>query len=219
MTTLMSYVKGNGHKEEKVAVKRPPGISTFEVISGSNMPNMDGPGDLSDCYCKVSIVTGTGEYVALPVVTSVCRDNLDPVWCTFVSFPVVPDPTDRIKIEVLDEDTFTSDDYIGFVREAIGAPSVVTSMPLTLPLTLLTKVQPKRETEPCTLTFRWVSTAPAGEETALRKTIFVIRHGESIWNDAHCHMNVRCMLQQYDHELNATGIAQVRSSGVPVISD
>lgn len=200
-------------------MQRNPGNITFEIIAGANMPNTDGPGDASDCYCKVSLVTKTGEFnVALPVTTSVCRETLEPVWHTFVSFPVVPEDSDRIKIEVLDKDYY-NDDYIGFVREAVGL--LPPGSPVTRNLTLVTKVKPPRPQLPATLTFRLVSIAkyPAvspGDAapvwcTPERKTLFIIRHGESIWNEAKSHMHVVQMCSQYDHELNATGIAQVRS--------
>jgi len=41
------------------------------------------------------------QLVALPVTTSTCHESLDPVWRCFVAFPVVPLPTDRVKVRHL----------------------------------------------------------------------------------------------------------------------
>lgn len=49
------------------------------------------------------------------------------------------------------------------------------------------------------------TSAPA----VVKATLFVIRHGESKWNDAQDKQDVKGMVQQVDHELDGTGIAQV----------
>ena len=43
-----------------------------------------------------------------------------------------------------------------------------------------------------------------------RKRLFLIRHGESMWNEASESFQIHKMLTRVDHPLNKTGISQVR---------
>jgi broad specificity phosphatase PhoE len=39
-------------------------------------------------------------------------------------------------------------------------------------------------------------------------TVFLVRHGESVWNEAQGHHNFVKMFKQVDHELNQEGLQQ-----------
>ena len=93
---------------------RPKGCLTVEIVKGNNMPNMD-VGSLSDCYCIVSLWNATKEskVAQASLVTLSQDDDLDPIWKAFRSFPVTPEDTDLLKVEVYDEDYLTADDSIG----------------------------------------------------------------------------------------------------------
>ena len=52
------------------------------------------------------------------------------------------------------------------------------------------------------VTVRLASKAPGSTHTGpVRKTLFLVRHGESLWNEAQGHKNLSGMMKQYDHEL------------------
>jgi hypothetical protein len=236
---------GGGAKAvEAVALEpRARGVTTFEILSGANMPNMDasvlgvGSSDISDCYCKVSLVTSDAKLVASAELTAVCRDSLDPVWRGFVSFPCLCEAGDQLRVEVWDADFLSAHDFIGHATASVegdkGLKAAAERLPpshVDLPLVLSCDAAKKKRrltgADTTTVAVRFVSAeqfaepatiageAAGGEKGApppRKQRVFVIRHGESKWNDAQDKHDLKGMLKQVDHELDATGIDQVRA--------
>lgn len=50
-----------------------------------------------------------------------------------------------------------------------------------------------------------------GREPPLRKTVFFVRHGQSVWNKAQKDLNVLAMVSAFDHPLNAVGRQQAEA--------
>jgi len=235
----------NHSKDNGVQVPRPEGAVTFEIICGQNFPNMDAgalhattsgaQNDVSDCFCLASLVDAGGKIVATSVKTDVCWNCLDPQFHTFVSFPVVPEADDSIRVEVWDKDTTTFNDAVGTATGTLATLTEARGGSVNLVLAAARKVMPRGPGD-MTLTVRWVSTkvmadsggaateaamggiagtpgagaAGSGGGEVVKQTLFVIRHGESKWNEAQEHHDVGAMLRSVDHELDAVGIEQVR---------
>jgi len=68
----------------------------------------------------------------------------------------------------------------------------------------LSKQQSTLEGAPtdCGVWMRWIKPPPR------HKTVFFVRHGESVWNEAQRDYDLRTMLRHTDHGLNQTGLMQ-----------
>ena len=126
-------------------------------------------------------------------------------WYVYMTLPVVPEETDLLRLEVLDEDYMSKDDAIGVVLEPAHSGRLTSGQELVAELKMLTKTKPKNG-KPSTLTFRHISTLRADDPAFSQpcfKTVFVIRHGESKWNEAQEGLDVKVGSTPFEHHLPA----------------
>ena len=103
-----------------------------------------------------------------------------------------------IEIEVFDKDTYTRDDRIGTAHVPFHLLERQRGKAITTRLVMAKGVSSERRM--ASVTVRLVSKAPV-RTGPMKKTIFLVRHGESLWNEAQERKNLTGMVKQYDHEL------------------
>ena len=193
---------------------REPGSCVIEVVRASNLPNMDIV-SLTDCYVVFSFrevreVGGSSKVGAnalggVSYRTLTCNNNLNPVFGTYKEFPYIPKSTDTLLLELYDEDV------PGFPGESIGSATVTysalasTKGEIDLNIKLKTSHRNKTDRPETTITVRKVF---AGTLESDEKEIFVVRHGESKWNEAQHDKDVSGLVKQFDHELTSKGLDQ-----------
>jgi hypothetical protein len=181
----------------------------LRLVSAHNIPSLDRFSE-SDVYAIASLLEG-GKVVAT-ARWPVKPDSVHPVWDSCRCLGVTSCRA-RVRVQFYDQDeaspldltkrlTASSPDFIGEVE--VGVEDLPSSgEPLTLPLR--TKHKP-RASGPATCV---LSRAPPEAYTAPKqKTIFLIRHGESIWNQAQADKDMVAMLSDVDHPLNQLGRLQ-----------
>jgi broad specificity phosphatase PhoE len=105
-----------------------------------------------------------------------------------------------VQLELWDHDDVGADDLIGSVQVSLEK-LLAAQGALSFPLKRHGKA-PKKE-KPCTLTLRLLSPAPS-----THKTVYLIRHGESRWNNAQSQHAVHKMVKECDHGLSTVGFTQ-----------
>mmetsp|Transcript_35705 Transcript_35705/g.60178 ORF Transcript_35705/g.60178 Transcript_35705/m.60178 type:complete len:442 (+) Transcript_35705:190-1515(+) len=176
------------------------------VISAKGVPKKDLLSE-SDPYVALSIVDEKGEPVnPLQVVTALPhQDDPNPFWNSFriLSTSHLANPC-FLRVDMYDYDATDSDDHTGFATFDLKA--LGDFKPATQPVSKDDKkVIHKSSKEPCTISLQlW----PAPQESV--KWIFMIRHGESKWNEAQRSVNVLNMMKTVDHPLNGTGVQQAQ---------
>lgn len=191
---------------EKLHVHREHGMVVIEIISAENLPKMD-IASHSDPFATVQFTTVDDKPIMDKVHrTQVRTDDHNPVWHNYLTFAFTPEDTDKLVVTLYDED-ITSPDAIGSVDVSFDDLKAEQDG-ISRPLTMITS---KRSDDgESAVRFRLVSVTPRSEFTNITKTVFLIRHGESKWNDAQDKNKVKDMVKQTDHELNAKGIDQAR---------
>jgi broad specificity phosphatase PhoE len=198
---------------------RPAGEFVVFLGKGDNVPNMD-VGGRSDCYVIMSITDASGAPVSTVFRSTVRQDSLAPTWNTFVAFPVQPLDSDVLHLSLLDRDELTRDDAIGVAHVRVDTLRKHTlRTPKVLEIQRSTSVCAPDPSKPTTLTVSMLGhgEGPAHADTRARdaafeieKEFFLIRHGESKWNEGEKNMDVFEMLG-VDHALNQTGVEQALS--------
>jgi len=182
---------------------REPGHCVIEFVRACNVPKMDAFDTESDPYIKAHIESTKrpGHKLSKTIKTQGRRSTIEPVWNSARDFQIVPVPdSDVLVMELYDHDSLSSDDIIGKItlplwQLEIGGKDVTVQLQLE-------KGIAKLNGEDCSVVLRRHA-AP----TKNRHTIFVIRHGESKWNEACEEKNVSG-LADFDHELSLEGIKQ-----------
>jgi len=194
--------------------KREHGEFVVYLGCGTNIPNMD-VGSLSDCFAVIEILDETGTPCAGEFKTQIRRDSLHPTWNSFAAFPMKPLATDTVKLTLYDHDDFSAADLIGHVEIPVtDLRKHSVAEPADFVLNMDTKVKPPQPKQPVTVTMgclqnneSCVPTRKQDESFTVEKEFWLIRHGESKWNEATEHKNVGGLLG-YDHPLNVQGIDQ-----------
>ena len=94
--------------------KKMSGIVRIHIISANGLKDADKiPGTLSDPYCQVSIGPSYGR-------TKTVKHNLDPVWDETLYLFSQDLNTQRLVLRVIDEDTFESDDLLGYSMRGLN---------------------------------------------------------------------------------------------------
>jgi len=196
------------NKDEDLAVVQHDAY-LLRLVSAHNIPSLDRFSE-SDVYAIASLMEG-GKVVAT-ARWPVKPDSVQPVWDSCRSLGAASSRA-RVLLQFYDQDeaspldltrrlTASSPDFIGEIE--LGVEDLPNSgEPLTIPLR--TKHRPRASgSASCTL-----SRAPPEAHTAPRqKTLFLIRHGESVWNQAQADKDMVAMLSDVDHPLNQLGRLQ-----------
>lgn len=196
------------NKDEDLAVVQHDAY-LLRLVSARNIPSLDRFSE-SDVYAIASLMEG-GKVVAT-ARWPVKPDSVQPVWDSCRSLGAASSRA-RVLLQFYDQDeaspldltrrlTASSPDFIGEIE--LGVEDLPNSgEPLTIPLR--TKHRPRASgSASCTL-----SRAPPEAHTAPRqKTLFLIRHGESVWNQAQADKDMVAMLSDVDHPLNQLGRLQ-----------
>lgn len=128
----------------------------------------------------------------------------DPLWMCVRDFHMVPNEEDMLVLALYDWDSSSKDDLLGATAIPV---SILTKShkKLTIEMTLFNKQT--KGLGVCSLTLR---SLPVPNPYPTRKTLFLIRHGESRWNEAQEKKNLGDMMSTTDHGLNVVGIEQAR---------
>ena len=202
---------------EEARKRRKPGEFVVFLHNACNVPNMDDL-SLSDCYVNMSITDAEGQEVS-PIFRSMVRqDSLKPTWNAYIAFPIRPQEEDVLHISLLDHDDIVRDDAIGITR--IGIKDLrkhILGEPVLLDLDRSTSTQAPDPTKPTTISLSCMGAAQGPVKRAekdaafaVEKEFFLIRHGESKWNEGEKTLNCGLMLG-VDHALNQTGVEQAVS--------
>jgi len=186
--------------------ERAAGFFIIDWRRGNNVPKMDSFDTESDPFLKVWLESKNGiNLCEKDVFTQGRRSTTDPVWESIRDFGFVPDAEDILVAELYDKDTLTSDDLIGAVRIPVSKLDMQKEIELEIELTKeASESMVVKDGKPvhCTITFMRCP-APTKQEI----TFFIIRHGESKWNEAMNDKAVGAMIDT-DHALNIVGINQ-----------
>ena len=177
--------------------------------SAHNLPSLDF-GSESDVYCIANLITKGAKNPIASARWPVKWDATDPMWnsCRLIGSEVVPAPDDRLDLLFFDHDDTSSDDLIGTAKCSVGqlTDGGLVGAELTLPIKLTKRA--KRASRKgvalpcCVISRRLASDSPS------RKVVYVVRHGESVWNKAQKDKDAVAMLSTVDHPLNEAGKEQ-----------
>merc|ERR1711865_175680 len=189
-------------KDANGSPERQAGFCVVEFLGGQNVPKMDAFDTESDPYVLAHLEDSTGRQLGQTVKTQGRRSTMDPVWNSVRDLGAVPDEEEDVLImKLYDHDSMSSDDLIGTVqvpmRQLIAGQIVVVDV-------ILGKDVPKVDGKTCSITLRRHS-SPVNHKL----TFYVIRHGESKWNEA-CDNKALGAMAAVDHELSLEGIEQAQ---------
>eukprot|EP00658_Telonema_sp_P-2_P006315 TRINITY_DN1240_c0_g1_i4.p1 TRINITY_DN1240_c0_g1~~TRINITY_DN1240_c0_g1_i4.p1 ORF type:complete len:468 (+),score=98.23 TRINITY_DN1240_c0_g1_i4:172-1575(+) len=181
------------------------GSYVVEVVEARNLPREDH----CDPFAKFWIEDAhDGLIKGERCRTLTRRGTLRPVWRSVRQLAVTPDPSDILEVELWDLATMGSDGPLGVARILVGEIDVKPRWFDLLPAEAASAEEalaPGSLASPMQVSLRCIPGDPP-----VRKTIFLIRHGESVWNEAQKNGALTDMLA-YDHPLNQTGIAQAKA--------
>eukprot|EP00009_Paramoeba_aestuarina_P004780 CAMPEP_0201508488 /NCGR_PEP_ID=MMETSP0161_2-20130828/1848_1 /ASSEMBLY_ACC=CAM_ASM_000251 /TAXON_ID=180227 /ORGANISM="Neoparamoeba aestuarina, Strain SoJaBio B1-5/56/2" /LENGTH=568 /DNA_ID=CAMNT_0047903177 /DNA_START=53 /DNA_END=1756 /DNA_ORIENTATION=+ len=127
-------------------------------------------------------------------------DEPDPVWRSARDLGERHDENESLHIELWDEDESSPDDRIGVLNVPVKDVQILPNH------TKLDIVSFKKGKEKLTCDIKISLIPPL--LYAPRKTIYFIRHGQSVWNKAQADKDARGMMSQVDHPLDQTGVNQ-----------
>jgi len=202
------------------APPRRAGETVIHIHSLSNLPNMDShhikvdyvsdESDLTDCFVDMHLTDSVGQTVARARKTLAVRDSVNPVFGTcFRSMTVLALPDDVLHVKAYDEEPLSATQPIAHVAIPLTELPEIAHRAST---DLLRSFEMKMDTPLCgegrenvvaSVALRRI-TVPA---TARRKTLYLIRHGSSMWNEAEANMRYDKMVG-VDHPLNKDGVQQ-----------
>ena len=176
------------------------------LVHANNVPHMD-VASPSDVYVNAELIEPSGEQVGTakwPVKWS-CSD---PRWESARIFGDRPPATNaKLRLHFYDKDDSNADDYIGTTDVKV---SLIKSTATELPIALHHKTKPLKAGPPtCTILREPISRYQV--RSGAPKVIYVVRHGESVWNKAQADKQFYTMLSATDHPLNETGRQQAES--------
>jgi len=170
-----------------------------EIISATNVPKADTFSE-SDPFVKLWVNTNSGEPKGNREQTLHRRDAANPVWNAYRDMHCSVEHHDKLHVEIWDYDFVKQNEQLAHLDILI---SDIHADPRTF--TLDKKID-KDNGKDCTITLRIVPYVDA----VTKKTIFLIRHGESKWNAAQEEKNIGAMLH-FDHGLNKDGVEQAQA--------
>ena len=191
----------------------PSGDFCIEVIKAKNVPRCDlfSPSDpFVQCYISVDF-NGTKHRVSQISTTSIKQDTEEPIWHYFTNLNCTPPESSFLSINLYDADF--DDNAVLKTQTLLGSAQIpvadlahddTRSYPLELKLQ---KPVTKENISDFSIYLRRIFRE---KPPPRRKTFFIIRHGESKWNQAEDTKNIPALIA-FDHPLTAKGIAQVSS--------
>ena len=205
---------GMSLSSKSIGEKRESGEFVIFIGHAANLPNMD-VGSLSDPYATVTIKDRNDVVISSIFKTQIRRDSLCPTWNTFAAFPIQPYDDDVIHVKILDSDDVGADDAIGFAEIVVAdIRSHSVQQPGAFVLTMETTLKLPDPTQPAIVTLGSLQNEEScqphriqDQGFAIEKEFWLIRHGESKWNEATEEWAVTAMVG-YDHPLNTVGIDQ-----------
>ena len=189
---------------EKPSTPRDVDLSVNEPVllwlgHAEGLPSLDVLSE-SDVFVEAALMSATGTALR-KVKWPVKWDCNNPIWN---SSRELGKPTAGCKLVLSiydhDEGPLAKASLIGTASVKLSE-LVIGAAPTTLPVVLKGKGK-KGSTPQITIKRLHAEVAPP------RKTIYLIRHGESVWNAAQANRDVVGMLSAVDHPLNANGRAQ-----------
>eukprot|EP00300_Choanocystis_sp_HF-7_P003159 c12383_g1_i1.p1 GENE.c12383_g1_i1~~c12383_g1_i1.p1 ORF type:complete len:421 (-),score=9.00 c12383_g1_i1:14-1276(-) len=173
-----------------------------QVIKVDNVPKEDAGLSFSDPYVKLYITDLKGKKVGQKCQTLYFPNCRNPVWNSFCNFQVtIPqDQMNRYSVvcELWDYDYVSKNDKYGKIAFPLSALG-------TDPQEKIMDMKKSKENN-TRITIRRLPTP-----MPIKKTIFIIRHGESAWNEAQEGKDIVGMVSQVDHPLNDLGCNQAIS--------
>lgn len=208
MGCAQSTVKERALRGSSFAPKsRLKGTTVVEVIKAGHLPCMDFVG-LTDAYVEMSVIDEYG-IPASTEKTLCCHKNLNPIFHGFLAIPYLLSDSDNLFFRVWDHDDVSADEKIGTADIIYSELKHRMGEEITIELNMEARHRSKDGSNP-SVTFRLVSATP-GDREAVEKEIFIIRHGQSKWNEGQSKGNVKELVGQVDHELTKLGIEQAQN--------
>lgn len=196
--------------------------------NAKHLPTMDLTSE-SDPFIVMELLTASG-VVKNAAKWPVKWDSNHPTWnsCRVLGKAPASGGGLRVRLTLYDYNE-TAIGISGQTNDLIGTAEVGLSelragaAPSTLPVQLkLSKLQharnsitsPSRASDPVITLARW----PPEAVPPPRKTVYLVRHGESVWNAAQADKNVVAMLSEVDHPLNETGRRQAEGLAAHLVA-
>lgn len=183
-----------------------------------HLPSMDVASE-SDVFVVMVLLDGHG-HVVTSAKWPVKWDANNPVWnsCRPLGKALLGGAGMRVRLKLYDHDEaplgkLQRSELIGTASIALSelrigeAPS---SLPVVLKRSKLRRASALLSTKPTQRPFITLGRV-APEEAPPRKTVYLVRHGESVWNAAQASKDVVAMMSAVDHPLNDTGRGQAES--------
>jgi len=183
-----------------------------------HLPSMDVASE-SDVFVVMVLLDGHG-HVVTSAKWPVKWDANNPVWnsCRPLGKALLGGAGMQVRLKLYDHDEaplgkLQRSELIGTASIALSelrigeAPS---SLPVVLKRSKLRRASALLSTKPTRRPFITLGRV-APEEAPPRKTVYLVRHGESVWNAAQASKDVVAMMSAVDHPLNDTGRGQAES--------
>jgi len=167
-----------------------------------DVPGLDING-LSDPYVVLWVSTSSGVQKGSKVQTHTRWDTAHPVWMSYRHLEVSVAPDDILHIEMWDEDKARWHDQIGSAQLPIRDFTGIVSITVQQTVKAL-----KKNTQNTAMVLE-LERVVAG--TPCQKSVFLIRHGQSTWNEAKARMNLVAMGGNVDHPLTLLGVTQAQN--------
>jgi broad specificity phosphatase PhoE len=169
-----------------------------QFVSACEVPKTDILTE-SDPYLRARVINiadkrPCSSWVRTPIIW----DTRNPVWKSYRDFGLVPHDTDHaLVVELWDAEKFSQNEFIGRATIPISEIEIeVKQFPFQL------KSDLKELQGKCLISLCRVQPSDAP------RVLYLVRHGQSIWNEAVSDLALHRMIAQVDHPLNTTGIAQ-----------
>eukprot|EP00996_Jenningsia_fusiforme_P000224 NODE_1180_length_1659_cov_31.291925_g1047_i0.p1 GENE.NODE_1180_length_1659_cov_31.291925_g1047_i0~~NODE_1180_length_1659_cov_31.291925_g1047_i0.p1 ORF type:complete len:497 (+),score=80.10 NODE_1180_length_1659_cov_31.291925_g1047_i0:103-1593(+) len=178
----------SANMQERYALIRLQGLT--------DVPRMDAAGHC-DPYVKMWLANHEGQRLSSSVSWPARHGCKNPVWNSVRGIEWSHDDAGLImlQVEVWDEDRLSSDDLIAVCL----IPWLDLSEGHMLTFRMPCRRQERKE---CSISLQLATAASAG------KWVFLVRHGQSVWNQAQAERDVKKMVRQTDHPLNRQGYQQ-----------
>lgn len=161
----------------------------------------------SNLWLRAYVIDAAREVIISKPIQTVCRvDSKNPVWNTYRDFKVTPPPGSFLRVELLDSSSPNPDDVIGYTDVPINEywDEDEHTFPMEVPITLSQKSSAKLSNPNFSTSLRRCFLSDPAPQ---RQVLFLVRHGESVWNRAQETGNVTGLLK-FDHSLTCRGVEQ-----------